>query len=119
MSMGSDTTRGTTTVDALAQLTLPELNGLSDAQTRGAACVWCCDDTPLTAVSAVDLGEHISPLDGREPGMRWFPRAHRRCVQTAALAVLHDHAPLCEQCVDNASDCETGMTLRRLMREYR
>lgn len=116
--MASDNT--TSTVDqALGLLTLPDLDGLADGQTRGAACVWCTDDTPLTAEAAVDLGEHVSPLDGRDPGMRWFPRAHRRCTQTAALAALHDHAPLCERCVDDASGCETGMTLRRLMREYR
>lgn len=117
--MASDNTTSPTLDEPLALLELPALNGLSDAQTRGAACVWCRDDAPLTAESAVDLGEHISPLDGREPGMRWFPRAHRRCVQAAALAVLHDHAPLCEQCVDDASTCDTGLTLRRLMREYR
>jgi len=115
--MGSDTP--TSTVDMLALLTLPDLNGLKDEQTRGATCIWCTDDTRLTAEAAVDLGEHISPLDGRSPGMRWYPRAHRRCVQTTALAALHDHAPLCEQCVDDASACKTGLTLRRLMREYR
>lgn len=114
--MASDTPTSTVD-DTLALLALPDLNGLSDAQTRGAACVWCRDETPLTAESAVDLGEHLSAFDGRE--MRWFPRAHRRCTQTAALAALHDHAPLCERCVDDASGCETGMTLRRLMREYR
>ena len=114
--MASDTP--TSTVDqALALLTLPDLDGLSDAQTRGATCVWCPDGTPLTAITAVDLGEHLSPFEGRE--MRWFPRAHRRCAQAAALAALHEHAPLCERCVDDASNCDTGMTLRRLMREYR
>ena len=117
MSAGTDSRVGTP--EAFALLALPDLDGLADAQTRGATCVWCPDDTPLTADTAVDLGEHISPLDGREPGMRWFPRAHGRCVQSAALAALHDHAPLCEQCVDDASNCETGLTLRRLMREYR
>lgn len=117
--MSTETSQDTNTSGSLTLLTLPDLDGLKDAQTRGATCVWCTDDTPLTADTAVDLGEHMSPLDGREPGMRWFPRAHRRCVQAAALAALHDHAPRCGQCVDNASDCDMGLTLRRLMREYR
>jgi hypothetical protein len=117
--VSTETSQATNISEALALLVLPDLNGLADAQTRGATCVWCTDDTRLTAETAVDLGEHLSPLDGREPGMRWYPRAHRRCVQNTALAALHDHAPLCEQCVDDASTCDTGLTLRRLMREYR
>jgi hypothetical protein len=115
--MSTRTGSEASTREALALLTLPDLDGLADAQTRGATCVWCPDETQLTPVTAVDLGEHLSPFDGRE--MRWFPRAHRRCVQAAALAGLHDHAPRCEQCVDDASNCETGLTFRRLMREYR
>lgn len=105
------------TVRAIALLPLPDLNTRTDDQTRGKTCVW--DGIPLTSETTVDLGERLSPLNGSTSPMRWFPRACRSCVQRAALRALHDHAPLCEQCVDDASGCDTGMELRRLMREYR
>ena len=113
--MGTDETASATTIDALALLELPDLEGLSEAQVRGAECIWCSGT--LTADTAVDLGERKHRrLDGR---YSTFPRADRRCVHDAAYSVLLDHAPSCEQCVDNAAECPTGRALRRLMREYR
>lgn len=103
-------------VEAMALLQLPDLDGLSDQQTRGTACAF--DGIALTP-EAVDLGERLSPLSGSTSPMRWFPRACRRCVHDAAYRALFDHAPLCEQCVDNAAGCDTAVALRRLMREYR
>lgn len=105
------------TIDALAILALPDLAALTDAQVRGKACVW--DAAALTTVMAVDLGERMSPLAATGTDMRWFPRACRSCVPTLALSTLYGHAPMCEQCVDDAGSCDTGMALRRLEREYR
>lgn len=109
----------TQTVDALALLALPGLDGLTDEQARGAVCVWGSKEPPLTGGMAVDLGERMSPLDGTTSPMRWFPRACHVCVHDAAHKVLMDHAPSCEQCVDNAAECPTGRALLRLMREHR
>lgn len=107
----------TQTVDALGLLALPSLDDLTDRQVRGTTCVW--DSALLTTETAVDLGERMSALSGTTSPMRWFPRACHRCVHTAAYAALMDHAPLCEQCVDEAAGCDTAVGLRRLMREHR
>jgi len=114
--MGTDQSASTThTVDVLALLAVPALDELSEEQVRGAACVWC--GTTLTTDTAVDLGERKHKrLDG---SYSTFPRACRPDAHTAAYSALLDHAPRCEQCVDDASGCETGLALRRLMREYR
>ena len=109
-----------TTQQALALLRLPGLDGLTDEQTRGATCVWCpADSPPLTAETAVDLGEHMSPLSGSTSPMRWFPRGCHVCTHHYEFAALHDHAPLCQECVDNVDECPEGVGLRRLMRDTR
>ncbi|MEU1597274.1 hypothetical protein ABZ468_31590 [Streptomyces sp. NPDC005708] len=88
---------------------------LGEAQQRGAACVWCAQT--LTAETALDLGERrIKVLDG---DITAFPRGCRPCTADAAYRALMDHAPRCEQCVDDAGRCDTGVALRRLMREGR
>lgn len=98
-----------------ALLALPGFNDLTERQVRGADCIWC--STLLTAESAIDLGERRHRrLDGH---FSTFPRACRRCTHDAVYRLLLDHAPLCEQCTDDASSCETGIGLRRLMRECR
>ena len=108
----SDTTE---TEDALALLPLPDLDGLTDDQTRGATCVWCpVDSPPLTVETAIDLGEHMSLLSGSTSPMRWFPRSCRAHAAHAALKALHDHAPSCEQCTDDPACCEIGRVLRRV-----
>jgi len=97
-----------------AVVDLPSVTGLSEQQVRGTACVWCgviLDDT------AVDFGAQKAQFAGSETS--WFPRGCGRCVADRAYRTLLDHAPLCEQCVDDASTCETGVSLRRLMREGR
>jgi hypothetical protein len=109
--------QASTSIDALALLVLPPLDGLTDAQTRGRTCVR--DGVPLTAATVVDLGERMSPLKSTGTDMRWYPRVCRTCIPALALETLHAHAPECEQCVDDASHCEIGVALRRLMREYR
>jgi hypothetical protein len=48
-----------------------------------------------------------------------FPRSCPPCVATHALRALHDHASSCERCVDDASNCDTGKALWRVIREAR
>lgn len=101
--------------EVLAALPLPSLDDLTDRQVRGITCVW--DAALLGPAIAVDLGERTTKRAGDE--VRWFPRACRRCIGVAALEVLHEHAPMCEPCVDNAEECPTGRALNRLIREGR
>lgn len=108
---------GTSTIGGLALLNLPPLDKLTDAQTRGVDCVQ--DGVTLTSATAVNLGERLSSLADTGTDMRWFPRACRTCIPTLAMRALHDHAPCCKQCVDDAARCQTGLGLRRLMKEYR
>jgi hypothetical protein len=115
--MASDNATSTALDEALALLALPDLDGLTDGQTRGAICVWGRDEDRLTPETAVDLGEHLSPLRGSTSQMRWFPRACNACTGEAAFRALHEHAPTCEQCVDDASRCEIGRALWRLVRD--
>ena len=110
----SDTANKTPS-DSLTLLTLPALDGLTQEQVRGAACIWC--DTRLDTDTAVDLGKRKHRrLDGR---YSTFPRACRPCVHTEAYRATLDHGGMCEQCVDDLDSCETGVALRALMREYR
>ncbi|MER7781770.1 hypothetical protein ACQ5JZ_06840 [Streptomyces sp. ZG43] len=55
---------------------LPTPSVLTDAQSRGAACVWC--DGYLATASAVDLGMRAHP---QYPGVLWFPRACPACAE--------------------------------------
>lgn len=95
----------------LEVLGLPSPEGLADGRARGAACVWC--GVRLTAEVAVDLGEQVFD------GVRWFPRACRTDVADRAHRGLFSHAPLCEQCTDDASGCVISRWLYRLVRENR
>lgn len=100
-------------ITAVAELLpLPDLDGLTDQQTRGATCVW--DSTPLTATTAIDLGEQQAA-----DGTHWFPRACRPCTLPRAMRALQEHCGLCEQCVDDHTKCPTGLGLVRLVREAR
>ncbi|EGX58258.1 hypothetical protein SZN_18707 [Streptomyces zinciresistens K42] len=110
------TARGITGHGALAGLALPGLGGLSEDQVRGRCCVWGADER-LTAETAVDLGPRTTHRAGYP--VTWYPRGCHAHVHRAALRALHEHAPYCEQCVDDASGCPTGVALRRLMREHR
>jgi hypothetical protein len=105
------------TAEALALLVLPALDGLTDEQVRGAVCVWDRNERPLSAETAVDVGERMDKLPGTSSSMRWFPRACQPHTEQAALRALHEHAPMCEPCVDNAAECETGRALNRLRRD--
>ncbi|MFC8925564.1 hypothetical protein ACFT43_06740 [Streptomyces albidoflavus] len=55
---------------------LPQPTALSDAQLRGAACVW--GGGRLDTSTAVDLG--VQP-DPQFPGVRWYPRACPDCTE--------------------------------------
>jgi hypothetical protein len=94
---------------------LPSLTGLTEDQVRGFACVW--NGEPLTDDTAVALGKRTAKRAGAP--VDWHPRACRDCVQLAAYTNLHTHAGVCEQCVDNAAECDTGAALLRLMKECR
>ncbi|MFJ6660173.1 hypothetical protein ACIQNG_28045 [Streptomyces sp. NPDC091377] len=94
----------------LDHIGVPPLDALTADQARGAVCVWDAGEEPLTAESAVDLGERVT-------GVHWFPRACRAHAGRRAYQALLDHAPRCEQCVDDAGSCGTGLALYRLIRE--
>lgn len=98
--------------DPLVLLELPDVDDLSDDQRRGTICVW--GDSPLTPLSAVDLGERQA-----DDGTSWFPRACRPCAVGRAMNALQDHSGSCEQCVDDHTQCPTGLGLVRLVRETR
>jgi hypothetical protein len=100
----------------LEGLVLPTLNTLSSGQARGEFCVWDAGER-LRNETAVDLGPRTTRRAGYP--VSWYPRACRTHTQTAALRTLHEHAPTCEQCVRDLDACETGIALRRLIREYR
>lgn len=55
---------------------LPQPTALSDAQLRGAACLWC--EGHLATATAVDLGMRAHP---QYPGVLWFPRACPACAE--------------------------------------
>ena len=97
---------------ALVFLSLPDADGLSAEQQRGAVCVWD-NEHPLTVETAIDLGER------QHDGRLWFPRADRRCINRQALAALHLHSQLCEQCTDDYRGCQEGYGLVRLVRVMR
>jgi hypothetical protein len=94
----------------LEELALPPLCGLTEAQTRGAVCVWHGGER-LTAETAVDLGEQTDP--------RWFPRGCRDCVADRAHNGLFAHCSTCPDCTTVAGKCEIGRGLYRLVRECR
>jgi len=108
----ADESAGTTTIDVLALLALPDVDDLSDEQRRGAVCVW--GDSALSPLSAVDLGERQAG-----DGTSWWPRACRAHAQRHAMEALQDHSGLCEQCVDDHALCPTGLGLVRLVKETR
>ncbi len=96
----------------LELLALPEFDGLDGDQIRGRACVWCgCG--PLT-VTAVDFGVRMG-----SQCRRWYPRSCGPCAGEHAHRGLFQHAPMCEQCVDEAGQCTVGRILYRLIREGR
>jgi hypothetical protein len=94
-------------------LPLPDLTGLTDQQQRGSACTFDGRHTSLTATTAVDLGEQTTG------GITLFLRACKACTQAQALHTLQTHSGTCEQCVDDYTQCPTGVGLVRLVRETR
>lgn len=96
-------------VEALVLLPFAEL---PDDRRRGAVCLW--DGVPLSADTAIDLGERQA-----DDGTSWFPRGCRACVLAQAMRALQLHTQSCEQCTDDFTQCLTGHGLVRLMREAR
>jgi hypothetical protein len=91
---------------------LPLPDDLNAFQRRGASCAWC--KKVVTALTAVDLGEQSD-----EDGTVLFPRGCKKCTEPRAMRALLDHTGSCEQCVDDHTGCETGLSLVRLIREAR
>jgi hypothetical protein len=108
--MPSDTT--STSTHALALLTLPAFDELTDNRRRGAECVWT--GRPLTGGTAIDLGERQA-----SDGTLWFPRACRAGVLREAMAALHTHSQACLDCQRDYRACEQGYGLLRLVKEMR
>ncbi|MFI1287470.1 hypothetical protein ACH4VM_02980 [Streptomyces sp. NPDC020792] len=100
---------------ALTLLALPNLDEVTDDQARGARCVWC-QRGPLTAETAIDLGQQKSPR-----GETRFPRSCRPCIRERAYRALldHVHPGPCAECEDSSPGCEIGRALNRLVREGR
>ncbi|MEF9903658.1 hypothetical protein [Streptomyces sp. P9-A2] len=108
----SPTTTQTARDQVIAALTLPDLDGLTQAQVRGATCVW--DGIALTSLTAVNLGPRKKKwLDSTYD---WFPRGCRRCVGRRAYRYLFDHAPGCEHC-QKSPTCPISVEVHRLIRE--
>lgn len=102
-----------TTTGDLVAVELPPIGTLTQAQVRGAACVWSA--VMLRTTTAIDLGPREAEFHGTVA--RWFPRGCRSCaVQSAYLALL-GHAQCCDQCEDDPARCEPGGRLRRAVRE--
>ncbi|MCZ4513881.1 hypothetical protein O3Q52_38255 [Streptomyces sp. ActVer] len=99
--------------EVLVLLHLPPLDKQSEQQLRGRVCVWC--PVTLTAETAMDLGARRHRR--QDSHYVTFPRGCRHCTARAAKRALHDHAPRCEQCVDDASRCTTRTALHQLTRE--
>ncbi|MET7452550.1 hypothetical protein ABZT03_11750 [Streptomyces sp. NPDC005574] len=112
MSTQPDTSATASSSEVLALLPLPSLDGLSEQQVRGKACVWCCITLPTGL--AVDLGPRTTKRAGSE--VRWFPRSCRQDTARQAMAALFDHAPGCAVCSGQPEGCATGAGLRRLTR---
>lgn len=113
MSAQPDTSQNPHTGEALALLPLPTLDGLTEAQVRGRACVW--NGVVLTAETAVDLGPRRKKHLGND--YDWYPRGCKSCTGGAALRALHEHAPTCAECCAYAGSCATGRILLRLIRD--
>lgn len=103
-------TSGMATVDALALLPIPTLDGLSEQQLVGNVCVW--GGETLTGETAIRL--NTRKLDDRLV----FPRGCRSCVSRAAMRVLFTHSTgtdACQACQTEPA-CETGRALARVIR---
>lgn len=109
--MSTDPDTESARIEAAALLAIPNLADVSDAQFRGAACVW--DGVILSPATAIDLGpRRIRLLDGH---VTVRPRGCRSCVAERVPAVREGHAGTCEACVDNpAGGCDIAGGLRRL-----
>jgi hypothetical protein len=92
-------------------LPLPQYLGLTDAQRRGAVCVWCRE--PLTAETARNLGERPAP-----DGTRMWPRGCTPCVCTEARRIASLHPRRCRTC-DTGKQCDDRDALYALAREDR
>jgi hypothetical protein len=102
------------TPQAIAELAVPDLAALTDAQVEGRVCVWDRHEEPLTGEMAVDLGERMTEVDGTTSPMRWFPRGCRRHVGEHAYLALFDHTlETCESC-RGSDTCDIGRALLRL-----
>ncbi|MFE4778223.1 hypothetical protein [Streptomyces sp. NPDC056713] len=94
---------------------LPPITTLTQAQVRGAACVWCA--VMLRTTTAIDLGPREAESHGTVA--RWFPRGCQLCVIRHVYPAQLDHTQNCEQCTDDPALCAHGTWLRLVMRRAR
>jgi hypothetical protein len=110
--MSSTTTEVTSR--AIAELAVPDLATLTDAQVEGRVCVWGRHEEALPGERAVDLGERLAEVDGTMSPMRWFPRGCRRHTAEQAYVALFEHTlDSCKECRDSDT-CAVGNALLRL-----
>ncbi|WP_458248860.1 ATP-binding protein [Streptomyces sp. MAI_2237] len=106
-------------VEVLEALAIPALDGLSEEQVGGRACIWCA--SLLTIETAVQLGEHLTDAGASTAvtRMRTSPRGCRSCVEGRAHRGLFAHGSTCALCRDEqtAGECVVGRGLYRLVRE--
>lgn len=98
----------------LAAIVLPPLDGLTEAQVRGTACVW--HGVHLTPETAVPLGPRTKKWLGET--YQWFPSGCKRCVGDRACTAMFLHGRDCPECW-RGSDCPFAVAVRQLMREAR
>ena len=117
--MASESTVHEIPPEVLALVPLPDVEEMTDDQTRGRTCVWGGEQ--LHGGTAIDLGERLEPMAGSSSlnGVRLFLRGCPACTHQQAHRALLDHASACEQCVDDATQCDIGRGLNRLMRQAR
>ncbi|UDM05428.1 hypothetical protein [Streptomyces longhuiensis] len=104
-----------TTTGDLAAVVLSPITTLTQAQVRGAACVWCA--VALNNSTAIDLG--VRETDAHGTVGRWFPRGCRPCAMRRVYPAQLDHTAICEQCTDDPGLCAPGTWFRLVMRQVR
>ncbi|MEU5394502.1 hypothetical protein [Streptomyces tibetensis] len=111
--MSSTQTEITPAQQALALLTLPSLDGLTEDQARGFTCVWDSSEKPLAEDVAVDLGRQHLRGCPEHVARESYEALFRHCMEDC-----EDCGRTEEQVKDEVSQetsCEVGVTLRRLV----
>ncbi|MFJ5728812.1 hypothetical protein [Streptomyces paradoxus] len=111
--MSSTQTEITPVQQALALLTPPSLDGLTDDQASGFTCVWDSSEKPLAEDQAVDLGRQHLRGCPEHVAREAYEALFRHCMEDC-----EDCGRTEEQVKDGVvqeNSCEVGVTLRRLV----